>query len=122
MEIGDQVLYRGQRYKVYDTTMSGMFAHLAAGTGSRGSAYDFWAPTACLKIAPARSTRKSKPRGERIVNDHLSDLVSGMTLDELYKFAAERLELDVMILMTKYGHLNPGMQAMNLRNRLRRVV
>lgn len=119
---GDQVLYRGQRYEVCDITLSGVFVHLACGTSSKGALYDFWAPAECCKPAPPKSNRVSKPRGERIVDDHLSDLVSGMSLEELYEFAAEKLEQPVDDLYTKYLHLNVGMQAMNLRNRLRRVV
>jgi hypothetical protein len=39
--------------------------------------------------------------------------------DELYERAAKLLELKEEDLRAKYGHLNPGMQSMNLRNRLR---
>lgn len=40
-------------------------------------------------------------------------------LEELYRRAAKAMELTVTELHTRYGHLNPGLQAMNLRNRLR---
>lgn len=39
--------------------------------------------------------------------------------DELYRRAAHVLGVPVSELRAKYGHLNPGLQAMNLRNRLR---
>lgn len=39
--------------------------------------------------------------------------------EDLYKRAAELLKTSVPELKVKYGHLNPGLQAMNLRNRLR---
>lgn len=39
--------------------------------------------------------------------------------EDLYKRAATLLKTDVPTLKKKYGHLNPGLQAMNLRNRLR---
>lgn len=40
-------------------------------------------------------------------------------LGELYKRAAQALGVDESALRSKYGKLNPGLQAMNLRNRLR---
>lgn len=39
--------------------------------------------------------------------------------DELYARAARVLNVPEADLRAKYGHLNPGLQAMNLRNRLR---
>ena len=39
--------------------------------------------------------------------------------DELYKRAAKLLDIKEEDLRQKYHHLNPGLQAMNLRNRLR---
>lgn len=44
---------------------------------------------------------------------------SGERLEELYKRAARLLGFLESDLREKYGHLNPGLQAMNLRNRLR---
>lgn len=38
---------------------------------------------------------------------------------ELYERAARLLDTTIEALREKYGHLNPGLQAMNLRNRLR---
>jgi hypothetical protein len=40
-------------------------------------------------------------------------------LVELYTRAARLLQEDREALVARYGHLNPGLQAMNLRNRLR---
>lgn len=39
--------------------------------------------------------------------------------DEMYRRAAEKLGIPEAELRKKYGHLNPGLQQMNLRNRLR---
>lgn len=39
--------------------------------------------------------------------------------EELYRRAAVAMATPVADLKKKYGHLNPGLQAMNLRNRLR---
>lgn len=41
------------------------------------------------------------------------------SLNELYARVAEIMELDEADVRKKYAHLNPGLQAMNLRNRLR---
>lgn len=44
---------------------------------------------------------------------------SAERLEELYKRAGRLLNIVEADLREKYGHLNPGLQAMNLRNRLR---
>lgn len=41
--------------------------------------------------------------------------------NELYARAARLLKIPEAELRAKYGHLNPGLQAMNLRNRLRKA-
>jgi hypothetical protein len=41
--------------------------------------------------------------------------------DELYARAARVLKVPEADLRKRYGHLNPGLQAMNLRNRLRKA-
>ena len=48
--------------------------------------------------------------------------LAGATLEEAYSLAEEALETPVKDLKAKYGHLNDGMQRMNLGNRLRGVV
>lgn len=40
-------------------------------------------------------------------------------LDELYARVAKVMGVGVEDLVARYGHLNPGLQSMNLRNRLR---
>lgn len=40
---------------------------------------------------------------------------------ELYLRASRLLKISEAELIQKYGHLNPGLQAMNLRNRLRKA-
>lgn len=41
------------------------------------------------------------------------------SLNELYARVAKLMELDEQAVRQRYAHLNPGLQAMNLRNRLR---
>lgn len=48
-----------------------------------------------------------------------SDEVAKDTQEELYQRAAKFLETSVDALKAKYGHLNQGLIAMNLRNRIR---
>lgn len=67
----------------------------------------------------ARSASGSKSQHN---GDPVAQALEGATLDETYGLAAEALETDVKALTEKYGHLNDGMQRMNLGNRLRGVV
>ena len=55
-------------------------------------------------------------------NDVVAQALDGATLDEIIKPAAEALECTQKELRTKYEHLNPGMQRMNIGNRLRGVA
>lgn len=66
--------------------------------------------------ARAASGAKTKVNG-----DTISTSLIGVTLEELYKVAAEALGTTQKELREKYEHLNPGMQRMNLGNRLRKV-
>jgi len=57
-------------------------------------------------------------------NDDLASELRGMGLEDVYKLAVERLaeqgeEVTVEQLQERYGNLNPGMQRMNLGNRIR---
>lgn len=52
-------------------------------------------------------------------NDEVAKDLAGMTLDEMYEYAAKGLGCTSEVLKAKYGHLNPGLQRMNLGNRLR---
>jgi hypothetical protein len=51
--------------------------------------------------------------------DEFALQLAEMTLMEIYSYASLRLGVSVDDLQTKYGHLNKGMQRMNLGNRLR---
>lgn len=77
----------------------------------------------------ARSSGKESqttpgPKGEKTPRpkagkDELALALQGLTLDEVYAIAAPALGSSEEELRTKYGHLNPGMQRMNLGNRMR---
>lgn len=60
------------------------------------------------------------------VSKHSGDPVAlvlvGLTLGETFEIAAECLDTTTAELEAKYGHLNEGMQRMNLGNRIRGVV
>ena len=61
------------------------------------------------------------PSGRRTidVNDATAEKLRGLPLDEVYAMAAEACEVTVASLKAKYAELNPGMQRMNLGNRIR---
>lgn len=54
--------------------------------------------------------------------DPVATALNGATLEEVFGLAAEAIESTPTELAEKYGHLNPGMQRMNLGNRIRGVV
>lgn len=62
--------------------------------------------------------------GRRVFDcgDAVAARVRTLTLDELYAAAAAHSGLDESELRTRYAKLNRGMQAMNLRNRLRAIA
>lgn len=51
--------------------------------------------------------------------DELAKQLRGADLDEVYSKASKILGETQTALKAKYGHLNPGMQRMNLGNRIR---
>ena len=55
-------------------------------------------------------------------NDKLAQKLRGASIDDVYKQAAKVLEETEKDLRKKYGHLNVGMQRMNLGNRMRAVI
>jgi hypothetical protein len=65
----------------------------------------------------AASGAKTKNNGDVVATG-----IAGATLDEIYELTAEALDTTDKELREKYGHLNQGMQRMNLGNRLRGVV
>jgi colicin import membrane protein len=55
-------------------------------------------------------------------NDATAERLRGMALDAVYKEAAKTLKEAEADLRKRYAHLNPGMQRMNLGNRIRAAV
>ena len=53
------------------------------------------------------------------IGDATAKRLRGFTLDEVYKLAAKELKESEKDLRARYRHLNPGMQRMNLGNRMR---
>lgn len=51
--------------------------------------------------------------------DGIAARLRGMALEDVYEEAAKVLAVDVAELKTRYAKLNPGMQRMNLGNRMR---
>lgn len=51
--------------------------------------------------------------------DHTAQTLAEMDLDQIYTHVAIMIGENEQILRNKYGHLNAGMQRMNLGNRLR---
>lgn len=54
--------------------------------------------------------------------DATAEALDGFTVEETYRVAAELTDTPVKELQTKYGHLNVGMQRMNLGNRIRGAI
>lgn len=54
--------------------------------------------------------------------DAAAQKLLGKSLDECYEIAADICEEDEAELRAKYAHLNPGMQRMNLGNKIRGVL
>ena len=52
-------------------------------------------------------------------NDDVAQLLTGLSVDAVHAIATECLDMDTS---EKYGHLNVGMQRMNVGNRLRGFV
>lgn len=75
-------------------------------------------------IDPLRRANYIKTVIDKVVHvdcgDELATILRGKELDEVYVIAAKKLETTVSALKDKYGHLNPGMQRMNLANRIRK--
>lgn len=67
---------------------------------------------------PGRPDRQRRPRGPL---DEVAKTMLGLDLNEMYEMAATVLGTPRHELEAKYGHLNPGLQRMNLGNRMRKV-
>lgn len=61
------------------------------------------------------------PTGHRTIDcaDEVAARLRGLPIEQVYAEAAEALETSVEALQKTYGHLNVGMQRMNLGNRIR---
>lgn len=66
---------------------------------------------------PGATTPRRRPSGPQ---DEVADAMVGMSLEQMYEYAAPILGSSVDELKAKYGHLNPGLQRMNLGNAMRR--
>lgn len=64
-------------------------------------------------------TRTASGRRAIDRDDEVAAQLRGSSLDEVYAAASDALGQSVEDLRAKYGHLNPGMQRMNLGNRMR---
>jgi hypothetical protein len=83
-------------------------------------------PAALKRYAPEyhKDNEKKTAGGNTSVDndDDVAKKLRGKDLDEVYTFAAKTCELSVAELKKKYGGLNPGMQRMNLGNKIRGVL
>jgi hypothetical protein len=70
-------------------------------------------------IAGYVKVKSASGRNSLDCNDELARELRGMELAAIYKLAAQKLGESQRDLRARYKHLNVGMQAMNLRNRLR---
>ena len=66
------------------------------------------------KTVTAASGNKSLDSG-----DEVAKALRGKELGDVYEVAAKKLGTSALALKRKYGHLNVGMQRMNLGNRVR---
>lgn len=53
--------------------------------------------------------------------DDVAQMLRGMELDDVFEMASKKLNVEENELRAKYGHLNAGMQRMNLGNRIRKA-
>lgn len=105
-------------------------------------------PAKVTKKAPAKAkaVKKAKPATDRLVpadlskytkdsehktsggnvsvhcGDKVAKALIGKDLEQVYAFAAKTLKEPVADLKKAYKHLNPGMQRMNLGNRIRAAL
>lgn len=68
---------------------------------------------------PSHNDSPAIPHPRKPASDALTARLAGMALDGVYTAAAQELGVAEADLRAKYGHLNPGLQRMNLGNRLR---
>jgi len=80
------------------------------------------------KLVPAdlsryvlHDTKTASGRKKIDINDETAEKLRELDLDGTYKYAASILDENVKELKAKYANLNPGMQRMNLGNRVRKA-
>lgn len=66
-----------------------------------------------------RKLKSAKGHTSYDCGDSLARLLEGKSIEEVYSIAADRLGVSQTDLTIRYEHLNPGMQRMNLGNRIR---
>lgn len=66
-----------------------------------------------------REYRRADGKASVDNGDGVASTLRGVTLELVYKICAKEIGESIEALKTKYGHLNPGMQRMNLGNKLR---
>lgn len=73
------------------------------------------------KVDLSKYTRNKTKEGRTTfdVGDEVATKLRGMTLGEIYEYAAKVLDVSVRSLKDKYSHLNAGQTRMNLGNRIR---
>ena len=69
------------------------------------------------KVEIGGRVRRSMDKG-----DSVAQQLRGMTYDEVYKFASKIVNASVSDLRSRFDHLNPGMQRMNLGNMIRKAM
>jgi len=74
------------------------------------------------KYRTSTDIRTASGRPSIDVGDRAAALLRGKSLDEVYEIAGEVLEEAISDLRARYEHLNPGMQRMNLGNRIRATM
>lgn len=98
---------------------------------AKGAAKEPKGPGALKEYAPnyVKDTEHKTPSGNTSVHcgDDVAKKLLGKELDDVYALAAKTLkavdpDVTEKSLRAKYGHLNVGMQRMNLGNRIRGVV
>lgn len=67
-------------------------------------------------------TKTASGRKQIDVDDATAEKLREMDLPGVYKYAAKVLDESVKDLIEKYKNLNPGMQRMNLGNRIRKAM
>lgn len=79
-----------------------------------------------LEVAKQYTVHKDAktPSGNPSIDngDTVASMLRGQPLDKVYTLVAKKAEVSVGDLQKRYGHLNIGMQRMNLGNKLRGIL